>query len=160
MDQIVNIKIAGLGGQGVVRASDILAKAAFSAGRDVKKSELHGMSQRGGSVSSDVRFGPKVLSPMIPDGGADYLVVISSDQIENNLPALKPGGMLIGPESIDSRALPSAKAINVALLGVLSANLDLPEENWLEALAYGFPAELQEANRTAFRMGRTAGTHP
>ena len=56
-----NVVIAGLGGQGVLKASDILADVAFSAGLDVKKSELHGMSQRGGSVSSDVRFGEQRL---------------------------------------------------------------------------------------------------
>jgi len=59
----MNVVVAGLGGQGVLKASDILADVAFSAGLDVKKSELHGMSQRGGSVSSDVRFGERVFSP-------------------------------------------------------------------------------------------------
>ena len=64
--KVTNVVIAGLGGQGVLKASDILAEVAFRAGLDVKKSELHGMSQRGGSVSSDVRFGPQVFSPMVP----------------------------------------------------------------------------------------------
>ena len=68
--QVVNVVVAGLGGQGVVKASDILADAAFRTGLDVKKSEIHGMSQRGGSVASDVRFGPRVHSPMIPYGQA------------------------------------------------------------------------------------------
>ena len=72
---ITNVVFAGLGGQGVLKASDILAEAAFEAGLAVKKSELHGMSQRGGSVKSDVRFGQEVLSPMVPPGEADYLVV-------------------------------------------------------------------------------------
>jgi indolepyruvate ferredoxin oxidoreductase beta subunit len=71
-----NVVIAGLGGQGVLKASDILADVAFSAGLDVKKSELHGMSQRGGSVSSDVRFGERVFSPMVPEGEADFLLVL------------------------------------------------------------------------------------
>jgi indolepyruvate ferredoxin oxidoreductase, beta subunit len=57
--------VAGLGGQGVLKASDIIAGAAFLAGLDVKKSEVHGMSQRGGSVASDVRFGARVFSPMV-----------------------------------------------------------------------------------------------
>jgi indolepyruvate ferredoxin oxidoreductase beta subunit len=65
-NRVTNIVLGGLGGQGVLTASDILADAAFRAGFDVKKSELHGMSQRGGSVSSDVRYGPRVLSPMVP----------------------------------------------------------------------------------------------
>jgi indolepyruvate ferredoxin oxidoreductase, beta subunit len=154
MEQIVNVKIAGLGGQGVVRASDILADAAFRAGMDIKKSELHGMSQRGGSVSSDVRFGQQVLSPMIPEGSADFLVVISPDQVENNVSALKTGGTLIGPDAVDARALTNAKSINVALLGVLSASLSLPESAWLDALAAGFRPELHEGNRQAFQLGR------
>ncbi len=63
MTKVTNIVIAGLGGQGVLKASDIVAEAAFRAGLDVKKSEVHGMSQRGGSVTSDVRFGEKSLQP-------------------------------------------------------------------------------------------------
>ncbi|MGC9327029.1 MAG: 2-oxoacid:acceptor oxidoreductase family protein, partial [Candidatus Hinthialibacter sp.] len=92
-DQVTNVVIAGLGGQGVLKASDILADAAFRAGCDVKKAEVHGMSQRGGSVNSDVRFGERVLSPMIPDGEADFLVVLSEDQVENNRSRLRPGGI-------------------------------------------------------------------
>ena len=65
-----NVVIAGLGGQGVIKASDILADVARRAGLDVKKSEVHGMSQRGGGVRSDVRFGAAVLSPMV---GIAYL---------------------------------------------------------------------------------------
>ena len=59
--EVTNIVIAGLGGQGVLKASDLVADVAFRAGLDVKKSEIHGMSQRGGSVSSDVRYGDKGL---------------------------------------------------------------------------------------------------
>jgi indolepyruvate ferredoxin oxidoreductase beta subunit len=70
---VTNVVVAGLGGQGVIKASDILADVAFRAGLDVKKAEVHGMSQRGGSVSTDVRFGAKVLSPMVPGGEADFL---------------------------------------------------------------------------------------
>jgi indolepyruvate ferredoxin oxidoreductase beta subunit len=72
----------------VIKASDILADAAFSTGIDVKKSEIHGMSQRDGSVSSDVRFGERVFSPMVAEGEADFLVVIAADQIEVNRAAL------------------------------------------------------------------------
>jgi indolepyruvate ferredoxin oxidoreductase beta subunit len=158
MEKIINVKFAGLGGQGVIRASDILAEAAFLAGQDVKKSELHGMSQRGGSVSSDVRFGAQVWSPMIPDGEADYLVVISPDQVDNNLPALKKGGVLLKPEMIDENSLPNKKSLNVALLGALSAQLSLSETVWLEALREAFRPEFHEANEKAFQLGRSA--HP
>ena len=156
MEKTINVKFAGLGGQGVIRASDVLADAAFRAGKDVKKSELHGMSQRGGSVSSDVRFGEKVWSPMIPEGESDYLVVISPDQVDNNLPGLRKGGVLIRPELIDENALPNKKSLNVALLGALSVQLPLPESVWLEALRESFAPEFFENNRKAFQLGRSA----
>ena len=118
--------IAGLGGQGVLTASDIVADVAFSAGLDVKKSELHGMSQRGGSVSSDVRFGERVFSPMVPEGEADFLVVIAPDQVPVNAAVLAQGGILIDPSQIDEASLPNKKSLNVALLGVLSRHLQFP----------------------------------
>jgi indolepyruvate ferredoxin oxidoreductase beta subunit len=157
MDTVINVKFAGLGGQGVIRASDILAEVVFHFGADVKKSELHGMSQRGGSVSSDVRFGSKVWSPMIPAGETDYLLVISPDQVDTNLPALKTGGVLIRPEMIDESKLMDKKALNVALLGVLSAYLPIPEEIWLETVRASFPETIYAANEQAFHLGRSVG---
>ncbi len=152
--QPTNVVIAGLGGQGVIKASDILADVAFSAGLDVKKSELHGMSQRGGSVSSDVRFGERVFSPMVPEGEADFLVVIEPDQIAVNAATLKPGGILIEPSLIDEAALPTKKSINVALLGVLSRHLPFSAEAWAAALRRNLPEKLHEANLAAFSMGQ------
>jgi len=70
----VNVSLVGVGGQGILLTSDILAKTAALAGLDVKKSEVHGMAQRGGSVISQVRFGDKVYSPIISDGTSDLLV--------------------------------------------------------------------------------------
>ena len=70
----INISLVGVGGQGILLTSDILAKTAALAGLDVKKSEIHGMAQRGGSVISQVRFGSKVYSPIIPDGTSDLLI--------------------------------------------------------------------------------------
>lgn len=155
MDTVINVKVAGLGGQGVVSASDILAEVAFRFGADVKKSELHGMSQRGGSVSSDVRFGPKVWSPMVPAGEADYLVIVSPDQVDNNLPSLKPDGVLIRPEMIDPDQLTNKKSLNVALLGILSTYLPIPQETWLSTIRAGFPESLYSANEQAFQLGRS-----
>lgn len=63
---LFNVSLVGVGGQGIVLTSDLLALAAVQAGCDVKKSEIHGMSQRGGSVISQVRFGAKVFSPSFP----------------------------------------------------------------------------------------------
>ena len=155
--EVTNIVIAGLGGQGIITASDILAEAAFRAGRDVKKSELHGMSQRGGSVTSEVRFGAKVFSPMVPPGEADFLVVLASDQIEPNRHCLRQDGRLIPPEWIDESSLTNRRSLNVALMGALSAFLDLPEEIWLEAIRANLPEKLREVNVQAFQTGRTAG---
>jgi indolepyruvate ferredoxin oxidoreductase beta subunit len=73
-----NILIVGVGGQGVILASELLSEAAMQAGYDVKKSEVHGMSQRGGVVSSHVRFGPKVYSPLIPNGTADVVLAFEA----------------------------------------------------------------------------------
>ena len=70
----MNVSLVGVGGQGILLTSDILAKTATLAGMDVKKSEIHGMAQRGGSVISQVRFGEKVFSPIIADGTSDLLV--------------------------------------------------------------------------------------
>jgi len=149
-----NVVIAGLGGQGVIKASDILADVAFSSGVDVKKSELHGMSQRGGSVSSDVRFGERVFSPMVAEGEADFLMVIAPDQIVVNQSALRPGGVLIDPSRIDESALSNKKSINVALLGVLSRHLQFPVEAWIAALQRNLPEKLHEANLQSFHLGR------
>jgi indolepyruvate ferredoxin oxidoreductase beta subunit len=149
-----NVVIAGLGGQGVLKASDILADVAFSAGLDVKKSELHGMSQRGGSVSSDVRFGGRVFSPMVPEGEADFLLVLAPDQVAVNAAALAAGGILIEPSQIDESSLPNKKSINVALLGALSRHLQFSVEAWTAALRRNLPEKLLEANLLSFSIGQ------
>jgi len=149
--------VAGLGGQGVLKASDILADVAFAAGLDVKKSELHGMSQRGGSVSSDVRFGEQVFSPMVTPGEADFLVVLAPDQVAVNRAALSPNGILIEPSQIDESSLSHKKSINVALLGVLSRHLQFPVEAWTAALKRNLPEKLHEANLLSFSIGRGEG---
>lgn len=159
MNTITNVIIAGLGGQGVVKASDILADVAFRAGLDVKKAEIHGMSQRGGSVATDVRFGPKVHSPMTPAGQADFLIVVSEDQVENNKPSLKPDGVLLTPALIDEKALGNKKFLNIALLGALSAKLPFPPELWIAALQAGLPPAFHESNQKAFDLGRQIGHH-
>jgi indolepyruvate ferredoxin oxidoreductase beta subunit len=146
--------VAGLGGQGVIKASDILADVAFRAGLDVKKAEIHGMSQRGGSVTSDVRYGDEVLSPMIPRGEADFLVVLAPSEVAVNRPVLKAGGTLIPPDFVDEAKLVNRRSLNVALLGALSAKLDLPVALWEEAIRAALPERLQEVNLKAFHFGR------
>jgi len=151
-----NIRFAGLGGTGVIKASDILADVAFRCGHTVKKAEVHGMSQRGGSVQSDVRFGPSVNSPMIPDGACDFLVVLDLTQVAVVQGSLRPTGEMLTPESVPVAQLPSAKALNVALLGRLSSYFDFPVEVWHASLRAHFPEKLHPANDRAFDLGRAA----
>ncbi|MFP4356639.1 MAG: indolepyruvate oxidoreductase subunit beta [Phycisphaerae bacterium] len=151
---VTNVVVAGLGGQGVLKASDILAEAAFRAGMDVKKAEIHGMSQRGGSVHSDVRFGSDVLSPMVPAAQADFLVVLEPTQVEVNSHRLSQSGTLIGPDAVDVKALSSAKSLNVAMLGALSKLLPIGQEHWKAAIAAALPKKLHEVNFEAFEIGR------
>ena len=154
--EVTNIVIAGLGGQGVLKASDIVADVAFRAGLDVKKSEIHGMSQRGGSVTSDVRFGERVSSPMVPAGKADYLVVLSPDQVETNRWQLRQGGTLIAPEVIPAGALRDKRSLNVALLGCLSVYLPFSESAWQEAIRQNLAPKLHALNLQAWAIGRAA----
>jgi indolepyruvate ferredoxin oxidoreductase beta subunit len=154
MADVTNVIVAGLGGQGVLKASDILADAAFRAELDVKKAEVHGMSQRGGSVRTDVRFGRDVLSPMVPAGRADYLVVIAADQVDVHRDQLADGGTLIAPDALDGVELANAKSMNVALLGVLSRHLDIDEPHWQGAIRNQLPEKLHEVNLQAFQQGR------
>lgn len=152
--RVTNIVVAGLGGQGVLTAADILADAAFLSGLDVKKAEVHGMSQRGGSVTTDVRYGRQVFSPMVPAGEADFLLVLAEDQVDVHRAVLRPGGVLIAPGAVDPALLPNRRSINVALLGVLSRHLELDVAYWHQALANQLKPELLEANRQAFEIGR------
>ena len=156
--KVTNVVVGGLGGQGVLKSSDILADAALRAGYDVKKSELHGMSQRGGSVSSDVRFGEQVLSPMVPAGEADFLLVLSADQLEPNRHVLRGGGTVILPDRVDASKLVNRKSLNVALLGILSRHLPIAEEHWLAAIRANLAEKLHPANLQAFSLGRSVGT--
>jgi indolepyruvate ferredoxin oxidoreductase beta subunit len=153
-DPVTNIVIAGLGGQGVLMASDILASVAFAAGLDVKKSEIHGMSQRGGSVSSDVRFGEHVYSPMVPAGEADYLVVLSMSQVEVARHMLRQGGVLIAQDRIDESKLANKKSLNVALLGALASHLSFPDALWKVAIQARLPEKLHALNAEAFAIGK------
>lgn len=151
---VTNVVVAGLGGQGVLKGTDILAEVALRAGYDVKKSEIKGMSQRGGSVTGDVRFGERVFSPMVPTGEAHYLLVLEPTQVEPNRHLLRDQGVLITPDAVNVDQLPHKRTLNVALLGALSAHLPMPAEAWLEALRAGFDEAFYEGNQQAFLVGR------
>jgi len=159
-DHVTNIVIAGLGGQGVIKASDILCEAAFRAGYDVKKSEVHGMSQRGGSVTSDVRYGGEVFSPMVPPNESDYLVVLEPSQVAVNQDRLRPGGTLLSTGQLhDEEAieeLQESRTLNVAMLGALSAHLGIGDADWIGAIQANLPERVHAANIEAFKQGRAA----
>lgn len=91
----ISIVLVGVGGQGTILASDILAELGMKLGYDVKKAEVHGMSQRGGSVISHLRWGPAVYSSIIPKGGADILVAFEKMEAVRYADLLKPNGMAI-----------------------------------------------------------------
>lgn len=93
--QVTNILLVGVGGQGILLASEILSETCMLAGFDVKKSEIHGMSQRGGSVVSHVRYGKEVFSPIVPEGEGDILFGFELMETFRSLPLLKPGGAVV-----------------------------------------------------------------
>lgn len=94
-ERTLNVLLAGIGGQGVLTASQLLAEAAVQAGHDVKKSEVHGMAQRGGVVTSHVRIGRKVYSPTISSGEVDLLVAFEEAEAVRWQPEVRLGGTLI-----------------------------------------------------------------
>ena len=154
MSKIHNVVVAGLGGQGVLKVTDILSEAVFRCGYDVKKSEVHGMSQRGGSVSSEVRYGECVASPMVPAGEADVLAVLDITQVEVAKGVLKADGVLITPEDLPLDKLQNPKALNTMMLGAISRYVDIPVETLLEALKVNLPEKLHEMNVEMFDLGR------
>ena len=92
---VTNIMIVGVGGQGSLLASKLLGRLLVDEGYDVKVSEVHGMSQRGGSVVTYVRFGDKVYSPVITEGEADYILSFEKLEAARWAHCLKTGGKII-----------------------------------------------------------------
>ena len=109
-DRVMSVVFAGVGGQGVILAARLLSAAALRAGLDVKSSEVHGMAQRGGSVTAQVRFGRKVFSPLVPAGGADYLAALEELEALRSVPILSPRGTVI----LVRRRIPPATVLSGA----------------------------------------------
>lgn len=107
-----NFVLVGVGGQGTILASDVLAELGLRLGYDVKKAEVHGMSQRGGSVTSHLRWGSRVFSPIIPRGEADILLAFEKLEAARFISQLKPGGLAlvneyaIEPLSVQTSGVP------------------------------------------------------
>ncbi len=108
---VMNIVLAGVGGQGSVLATRVLATAAAIAGHQVVTSEVHGMSQRGGTVLTTVRFGDSVLSSSIPEGEADFLVAFERLEAARHLSLVEPGGIVLVN---DQRIAPSIESLKTA----------------------------------------------
>jgi indolepyruvate ferredoxin oxidoreductase, beta subunit len=121
----INFLLCGVGGQGVLLASTILAKAALRQGLDVKGGEVHGMAQRGGAVVSHMRIGDKVYSPLVPLGQCDFLVGFEPLEAARNAHWVRPSGLLLYSTY---RVNPSTVAAGLA---------EYPED--LERQLEGFP---------------------
>ena len=154
MDKVTNVLFVGIGGQGVLKASDVLARAAFLSGFDVKKSEIHGMSQRGGGVTSTVRFGAKVYSPLAPTHGIDCLVAFDTVEGEKYLQELAPGAKALFIDGPLLEKVSNPRFANIALLGRMSQALDITAEIWEKAISLEVPERFVQANVEAFRLGR------
>jgi indolepyruvate ferredoxin oxidoreductase beta subunit len=157
VDKIVNVLFCGTGGQGVLTAAEICALAAMNSGYHVKKSEVHGMAQRGGSVESHIRFGTRIFSPLIQPSQADYVVCFHEGEGRRLNGYLKKGGLSFLTFINDARFQPADKRFfNTYYLGILSAYLPMPEECWHAALTRQLKRALAE-NEHAFNAGRNAG---
>lgn len=119
--KVTNILMVGVGGQGIILSSNIMSRAAMHEGLDVKKSEIHGMSQRGGSVFSHIRYGAKVWSPVIPRGQADVLLALEELEVLRWADHLAPDGQVI---YLKNQMLPSN--VEVYPEGVEAAIAKLP----------------------------------
>ncbi len=157
-DKVCSITFGGIGGQGVLKASEICSWAALFAGYHVKKSEVHGMAQRGGSVESHVRFGKRVYSPLVPAGGADFLVCFHQDERLRLVAFLKKDGVdLTDYLEKATQAVDNPRGLNTCLVGVLSAKLPIQEEFWMKAIETVFKNKGVEENKKIFLDGRKMG---
>ncbi|MFN0056526.1 MAG: 2-oxoacid:acceptor oxidoreductase family protein [Planctomycetales bacterium] len=180
--------IAGLGGQGVIVAGDILIDAAMRAGFNVKKSEIHGLSRRFGSVSCQVRIGEELHSPIRGHGGVDVLLSLEGYEAIKNLPFLKPEGIALvnrlwhkpGASSPAEQSEPvgaddprigwfpgtelthqaeCARSLNFFMLGVLAPRLPMSLDVWNETLDTSRSRGSADADREMFSAGYRHGSH-
>jgi indolepyruvate ferredoxin oxidoreductase beta subunit len=157
-DKIYNITFGGTGGQGILKAAEICGWAAMFAGYHVKKSEVHGMAQRGGSVESHVRFGKKVFSPVVAAGSTDVLVCFHPEEHDRLKAFLKPDGKdLMDYLEKANKAIDNPRHLNVFLVGVLSAFLPIKPDCWQKAIEAVFKKKYVEENKGVFLKGREMG---
>ncbi|MFV0315222.1 MAG: indolepyruvate oxidoreductase subunit beta [Anaerotignum sp.] len=137
---VKNVLLVGVGGQGTILAAKLLTQGLMEAGYDVKMSEIHGMSQRGGSVSSHVRYGEKVESTTINPGEADLLVSFEKMEALRELQYLKPNGMVV----VNTHEMPS--------MPILTGDADYPVAAIEEIQKYAKTIVL-DATKMAMDMG-------
>ena len=136
------VMLCGVGGQGTILAADLLARAAMLSGFDVKVSEIHGMAQRGGSVSTTVRFGEKVTSMVSGARGADVILSLEVLESIRNLPLLAPDGHLVSSMQV------------IEPMSVLSGQATMPDDPRGMLLSLGAGrASLVDAEGLALRAG-------
>lgn len=140
MSDVKSVLFVGVGGQGTILASKILAIGLIENGYDVKMSEVHGMSQRGGSVSTQVRFGSKVYSPIIGEGSADILVSFEEMEAARYAKFLKKDGKIV----VNTSRIPS--------MPILSGACQYPE-GVLDALKEKVPVMALDATQIASDLG-------
>jgi indolepyruvate ferredoxin oxidoreductase beta subunit len=170
----MTILLAGVGGQGVILAGDVLAHAAFNSGLDVKKSEVHGLSRRFGSIACQVRFGTP--SPLCGHGAVDLLLALEVREGLRQLPYLRDTGVAlinrlwIGSNveqrstaeprvcwvdgSTRARALGQPAGLNLFMLGVLAGLLPMVDEAWRDAIRSQLPHKSLSASLTLFAAGQ------
>lgn len=139
---VKSILLVGVGGQGTILASKLLITGLMEAGYDVKMSEIHGMSQRGGSVSSQVRYGDKVESPVIEIGGADILVSFEKMEALRWLKYLKANGKVV------------VNDYEIGSMPILSGKFDYPK-NILEELKNNVETRVINAAKEAEELGNS-----
>jgi len=158
MKPSLNILFVGTGGQGILKASEIAAIASVLDGFDVKKSELHGMSQRGGSVESHLRLGERVLAPIIPDGEADFIVGLNKQESKRVLHFLrKEGNNLTSYLNEALKECKDLRTLNICFLGILSSYLLIEDSNWVKAIKEVFKKSYHKINIEAFYLGKKLG---
>jgi indolepyruvate ferredoxin oxidoreductase beta subunit len=136
-----SILLVGVGGQGTILASKLLTLGLMEKGYDVKMSEIHGMAQRGGSVSSQVRYGEKVESPVIELGDADILVSFEKMEALRWLEYLKPTGSVIVNE------------IEIDSTPILTGESEYPHDAIAEIKKTGIPVSVVNATKEAGALG-------
>jgi indolepyruvate ferredoxin oxidoreductase beta subunit len=157
-DKTYNITFGGTGGQGILKAAEICGWAAMYAGYHVKKSEVHGMAQRGGSVESHLRFGKKVFSPLVQQGGADILLCFHLEEHDRLKTFLKADGIdLIEYLEKAKATIENPRHLNTFLVGVLSAYLPIKPDCWQKAIEAVFKKKYVEENKGVFLKGREMG---